>query len=90
MGFGSEIRDPGVKKATLLVSELCISHLSISHTISLVHLSPVICVNKYLYTVCVGGGGLWGHRRGGDLRHIKVLLQVTFLDDDILLWSLNS
>jgi hypothetical protein len=57
MGFGSEIRDPGVKKATLLVSELCISHLSISHTISLVHLSPVPCVNKYLYTVCVCGGG---------------------------------
>jgi hypothetical protein len=40
-----------------------------------------------------GGGGLWGPRRGGDLRQIntchKVPLQVHF-DDDILLWRLYS
>ncbi len=42
---------------------------------------PLPWVNKYTvyaYTVCKGGGGLWGHLRGGGLRQIKQLPQSHF------------
>ncbi len=57
---------------------------------------PLPCVNKYTvytYTVCKGGG-VRGHRRGGDVRQKntcrKVPLEENFLDDDSFLWFLYS
>ncbi len=39
---------------------------------------PLPCLKKYTRKQCKGGGGVWGHRRGGGLRQIKHLPESPF------------
>ncbi len=60
-------------------------------TFSPVSSLPLPCVNKYKYTenkytrihytVCNGGGGVWGHRRGGGLGQINPCRKVPLQDN---------